>query len=41
MGLETGKPQGPTFRDALETQQILDCILASAKSRQWVDVPKA
>jgi len=40
-GLETGKPQGPTFRDALETQQILDCILASAKSRQWVDVPKA
>jgi len=41
MGLETGKPQGPTFRDVLETQQTLDCILASAKSRQWVDVPKA
>ena len=40
-GLETGKPQGPTFRDALETQHILDTILASAKDRQWHDVPKS
>jgi predicted dehydrogenase len=37
-GLETGKPHGPTFKDALETQKILDAILASGKSQQWVDV---
>jgi predicted dehydrogenase len=40
-GLETGTPAGPTFRDALETQAVLDAILDSAKSRQWVDVAKA
>ncbi|VTR95024.1 oxidoreductase domain-containing protein : Oxidoreductase domain protein OS=Pirellula staleyi (strain ATCC 27377 / DSM 6068 / ICPB 4128) GN=Psta_0702 PE=4 SV=1: GFO_IDH_MocA: GFO_IDH_MocA_C [Gemmata massiliana] len=39
-GLESGKPQGPTFRDALETQCVLDAILDSAKSQKWVDVPK-
>ncbi len=39
-GLETGKPQGPTFRDALETQCVLDAILDSAKAGKWVDVPK-
>ena len=39
-GLETGTPQGPTFRDALETQQILDAILDSAKSQKWVTVAK-
>jgi predicted dehydrogenase len=37
-GLETGKPASPTFKDALETQAILDAILASAKSKQWVNV---
>jgi predicted dehydrogenase len=37
-GLETGKQQGPTFREALETQQVLDAMLASAKGRKWVDV---
>jgi predicted dehydrogenase len=40
-GLDTGKPASPTFRDALETQLILDAILDSAKSKKWVDVPKA
>ncbi|MFO0851517.1 MAG: Gfo/Idh/MocA family oxidoreductase [Gemmataceae bacterium] len=40
-GLETGKPQGPTFRDALETQSVLDSILDSAKTQKWVTVPKA
>ena len=40
-GLETGKPAGPTFRDALETQHILDTILASAKDQKWVNVPKS
>jgi predicted dehydrogenase len=39
-GLETGTPQGPTFRDALETQSILDSILDSAKTQKWVTVPK-
>lgn len=34
----TGKPAGPTFRDALETQQVCDAVLASAKSQQWTDV---
>ncbi len=34
----TGKPAGPTFRDALETQQVCDAVLASAKSLQWTDV---
>jgi predicted dehydrogenase len=37
-GLETGKPAGPTFRDALETQKVCDAVLASAKTKQWVKV---
>jgi predicted dehydrogenase len=37
-GLETGKPARPTFKDALETQAILDAMMASAKAGQWVDV---
>jgi predicted dehydrogenase len=40
-GIETGKPASPTFRDALETQQVLDAILESAKSQKWVNVAKA
>jgi predicted dehydrogenase len=39
-GLETGKPEGPTFKDALETQCVLDAILDSAKSQKWVEVAK-
>jgi predicted dehydrogenase len=39
-GLESGKPQGPTFRDALETQCVLDAILDSAKGHKWVTVAK-
>ena len=38
LGLETGKLASPTFRDALETQQVLDAILESAKSQKWVNV---
>jgi len=34
----TGKPAGPTFRDALETQQVCDAVLDSAKSLQWTKV---
>ena len=40
-GLEAGTPASPTFRDALETQAILDAILDSAKRKQWVNVAKA
>jgi predicted dehydrogenase len=37
-GLAKGKPAGPTFRDALETQKICDAVLASAKSGAWTNV---
>ena len=37
-GLATGKPAGPTFRDALETQKICDAVLSSAKSGAWTKV---
>lgn len=37
-GLATGKPAGPTFRDALETQKICDGVLQSAKNGQWVEI---
>ena len=36
--LSAGKPTAPTFRDALETQQVCDAVLESAKTGQWVDV---
>jgi len=37
-GLAKKKPVGPTFRDALETQKVCDAVLASGKSRQWVEI---
>ena len=37
-GLAKGKPAGPTFRDALETQKICDAVLSSAKTGQLTDV---
>ena len=40
-GLASGTPAAPTFRDALETQLVLDAILESAQSRGWVEVPGA
>ncbi len=40
VGLSTGKPASPTFRDALETQFICDAVLKSGKSGKWVNVPK-
>ncbi len=39
-GVETGKPAGPTFRDALETQMVCDAVLKSGKSRKWEKVGK-
>ena len=35
-GLAKGQPVGPTFRDALATQNICDAVLKSAASGQWV-----
>jgi len=37
-GLASGKPVGPTFRDALATQTVCDAVLASAASGQWVSL---
>ncbi len=39
-GLETGKPAQPTFRDAYQTQLVLDAILASAREGKWVNVAR-
>jgi predicted dehydrogenase len=39
-GIETGKPAGPTFRDALETQFVCDAVLKSAKTQKWEKVAK-
>ncbi|MFV0444063.1 MAG: Gfo/Idh/MocA family protein, partial [Planctomycetaceae bacterium] len=36
--LETGKPCGPTFRDALETQKVCDAVLDSARDHKWHQV---
>ena len=36
--LETGESCGPTFRDALETQNVCDAILTSAKEHSWEKV---
>ena len=37
-GIATGKPAQPDFRNAYETQLVLDAILDSAKVRQWQEV---
>jgi predicted dehydrogenase len=40
-GLQDGKPAGPTFKDALETQYVCDAVLKSAKLGQWQKVKHA
>jgi predicted dehydrogenase len=37
-GLASGKPAGPTFRDALETQYVCDAVLKSARTDRWEKV---
>jgi predicted dehydrogenase len=37
-GLETGKPAMPDFRDAYQTQLVLDAILQSAREQKWITV---
>ena len=39
-GLAKGKPAGPTFREALETQYVCDAVLKSAKTQKWEKVAK-
>jgi predicted dehydrogenase len=39
-GLGSGKPASPTFRDALDTQRVLDGILDSARTQKWVTVAR-
>lgn len=36
-GVAKGEPVGPTFRDALQTQQVCDAVLKSANSGGWED----
>ncbi len=36
-GVESGTPAQPDFRNALQTQRVCDAVLASARSRGWVD----
>lgn len=37
-GVADGKPVGPTFRDALETQKVCDAVLDSARNGQWISI---
>jgi predicted dehydrogenase len=39
-GIETGTPAQPDFRNAYQTQLVLDAILDSAKDLKWVNVAK-
>ncbi len=38
MGLDSGEPAHPTFRDALETQAVCEAVLDSAKDATWKSV---
>jgi len=35
IGLETGKPVQPDFRNALQTQKVCDMVLESARTGEW------
>lgn len=37
-GVAKGKPAQPDFRNAYQTQLVLDAVLQSAKEQQWVNV---
>jgi predicted dehydrogenase len=37
MGIESGQPTQPDFRNALQTQRVCDAVLESARSGQWLD----
>jgi len=35
-----GQSASPTFREALRTDEVTDAVLASAATREWVQVAK-
>ncbi len=37
MGLESGKPAQPDFRNALQTQRVCDAVLESARTEKWIE----
>src|SRR5947209_3252121 len=37
IGIETGKPAQPDFREALKTQRVRDAVLESARAGRWMD----
>ncbi len=37
MGIESGKPVQPDFRNALQTQKVCDAVIESGRSGQWVE----
>jgi predicted dehydrogenase len=39
-GVAKGKPAQPDFRNAYQTQLVLDAVLQSAREQKWVPVPK-
>jgi predicted dehydrogenase len=39
-GVAKGKPAKPDFRDAYQTQLVLDAVLQSAKDHKWIEVAK-
>jgi predicted dehydrogenase len=39
-GVAKGRPAQPDFRNAYETQLVLDAVLQSAREQKWVSIPK-
>ncbi len=37
LGVESGKPTQPDFRNALQTQKVCDAVLQSARESRWVE----
>ena len=37
-GLASGKPAGPSFREALETTKVCDAVLESGRTDRWVEI---
>ena len=37
MGIESGKPAQPDFRNALQTQRVCDAVIESARAGKWLD----
>jgi len=37
MGIESGRPAQPDFRNALQTQKVCDAVLESARTGRWVE----